>query len=58
MSGNSTNAKDLKHADKMKLKTDRFIDVIVKKNKGHPGVGDYKTEKSLTRTAGLPPSLK
>lgn len=52
------NGHQVPHCDKLKIKTQRFIDQVVKLKKGIPGVGNYKVEKSWDRQAGLPPSLK
>ena len=57
--GANESAKDnIKHAEKLKVKTTRHYDTIVKRAKFGPGVGHYKNlEKALDSRASLPRSL-
>ena len=51
---------DIKHQDKLKIKSTRFLDLIVKKAKQQgPALGGYQNlEKAFNKVASLPPSLK
>jgi hypothetical protein len=51
---------DIKHQEKLKIKSTRFLDLIVKRAKQQaPPVGGYQNlEKAFNRVASLPPSLK
>ena len=57
--GTAESAKDnIKHADKLKIKSVRHYDTVIKKAKFGPGVGHYKNvENGLDKKAGLPRSL-
>ena len=57
--GATESTKDnIKHADKLKVKTVRHYDTVIKKAKYGPGVGHYKGgENGLDKKAGLPRSL-
>lgn len=57
--GAQESAKDnIKHADKLKVKTVRHYDNVIKRAKFGPGVGHYKgVENGLDKKAGLPRSL-
>ena len=57
--GASESAKDnIKHADKLKVKSVRHYDTVIKKAKFGPGVGHYKNlENGLDKKAALPRSI-
>lgn len=57
--GAQESAKDnIKHAEKLKIKSVRHYDTVIKKAKYGPGVGHYKgVENGLDKKAGLPRSI-
>lgn len=50
---------DIKHQDKLKIKSNRFLDQVIKKSAKVPPVGNYANlEKAYKSVASLPTSLK
>ena len=52
---------DLTHAEKTKVKSSRFLDMVLEKatKKGAvPGVGHYQVDKALTKVSTMPRTLR